>query len=149
MRCGRPENDHHAGRFETERQALDTPAVRAVYTAFEAAPGLGRMQPPNLAMLRAVREGPTSNDAEEDVTERVSLTHQQSTAGHPLSYVAIVFNGRRMLAGAAPGGGLPVRTPGLLPHACTTAPGLAAPTFRPGSGSGSGSGTAHLRSPGR
>jgi hypothetical protein len=57
MRCGRPESDHHAGPFETERQALDTPAVRAVYTAFEAAPGLGRMQPPNLAMLRAACEG--------------------------------------------------------------------------------------------
>jgi len=57
MRCGRPESDHHAGPFETERQALDTPAVRAVYTAFEAAPGQGRMQPPNLAMLRAACEG--------------------------------------------------------------------------------------------
>ena len=56
MRCGRHESDHHAGPFETERQALDTPAVRAVYTAFEAAPGLGRMQPPNLAMLRAACE---------------------------------------------------------------------------------------------
>lgn len=55
-RCGRPESDHHAGPFETERQALDTPAVRAVYTAFEAAPGQGRMQPPNLAMLRAACE---------------------------------------------------------------------------------------------
>ena len=56
MRCGRPESDHHAGPFETERQALDTPAVRAVYTTFEAAPGPGRMQPPNLAMLRAACE---------------------------------------------------------------------------------------------
>ena len=45
------------GPFETERQALGTPAVRAVYTAFEAAPGQGRMQPPNLAMLRAACEG--------------------------------------------------------------------------------------------
>jgi hypothetical protein len=57
MRCGRPESDHHAGPFETERQTLDTPAVRAVFTAFEAAPGQGRMQPPNLAMLRAACEG--------------------------------------------------------------------------------------------
>ncbi len=48
MRCGRPESDHHMGPFETERQALDT---------FEAAPGQGRMQPPNLAMLRAACEG--------------------------------------------------------------------------------------------
>jgi hypothetical protein len=57
MRCGRPESDHHAGPFETERQALDTPAVRAVYTTFEDAPGQGRMQPANLAMLRAACEG--------------------------------------------------------------------------------------------
>lgn len=57
MRCGRPESDHHTGPFETERQALDTPAVRAVFTAFEAAPGQGHMQPPNLAMLRAACEG--------------------------------------------------------------------------------------------
>ena len=57
MRCGRPGSDHHAGPFETERQALDTLAVRAVFTAFEAAPGQGRMQPPNLAMLRAACEG--------------------------------------------------------------------------------------------
>ena len=57
-RCGRPESDHHAGPFETERQALGTPAVRAVYTTFEAAPGPGRMQPPNLAMLRAACERP-------------------------------------------------------------------------------------------
>ena len=56
-RCGRPESDHYAGPFETERQALGTPAVRAVYTAFEAAPGPGRMQSPNLAMLRAACEG--------------------------------------------------------------------------------------------
>jgi hypothetical protein len=56
-RCGRPENDHHAGPFESERQALDTPAVRAVYTAFEAAPGPRRMHPANLAMLRAACEG--------------------------------------------------------------------------------------------
>ena len=56
MRCGRPESDHHAGLFETERQALDTPAARAVFAAFEVAPGLGRMRPPNLAMLRAACE---------------------------------------------------------------------------------------------
>jgi hypothetical protein len=56
MRCGRAESDHHAGPFETERQALDTPAVRAVFTTFQAAPGQGRMQPLNLAMLRAACE---------------------------------------------------------------------------------------------
>jgi hypothetical protein len=62
-RCGRPESDHYAGPFETERQARDmpaardTPAVRAVYTAFEASPGQGRIQPPNPAMLRAACEG--------------------------------------------------------------------------------------------
>ena len=48
---------HHAAPSETERQALDTPAVRAGFTAFEAAPGQSRMQPPNLAMLRAACEG--------------------------------------------------------------------------------------------
>ncbi len=63
MRCGRPEIDHHAGPFETERQALDTPAVRAVFTTFEAAPGQGRMQPPNLAMLRAACEGGLVRDS--------------------------------------------------------------------------------------
>ena len=63
MRCGPLESGHHAGPFETERQALGTPAVRAVFTTFEAAPGPGRMQPPNLAMLRAACEGPTSNSA--------------------------------------------------------------------------------------
>jgi hypothetical protein len=56
MRCGHAESVHHAGPFETERQALDTPAVRAVFTTFEAAPGQGRMQPPNLPMLRAACE---------------------------------------------------------------------------------------------
>ena len=56
-RCGRPESGHPAGPFETERQALGTPAVRAVFTTFEAAPGQGRMQPANLAMLRAACEG--------------------------------------------------------------------------------------------
>src|SRR5438046_10508149 len=44
------------GTVRDRRQALDTPAVRAVYTAFEAASGQGRMQPPNLAMLRAACE---------------------------------------------------------------------------------------------
>ena len=76
---------------------------------------------PKVATLVGTLNGTRPNDAEEDVTERVSLTHQQPTAGHPLSYVAVGFNRRRMLAGAAPGGGLPVRTPGLLPHVCTTA----------------------------
>jgi hypothetical protein len=56
MAVTNPESGHYAGPFETERQALGTPAVRAVYTAFEAAPGLGRMQAPNLAMLRAACE---------------------------------------------------------------------------------------------
>ena len=42
MRCGRPESDHHAGPFETERQALDTPAVRAVFATFG---GCSRAEP--------------------------------------------------------------------------------------------------------
>jgi hypothetical protein len=39
------------GPFETERQALDWPAVRAVFAAFDADPGAGKMRPHNLAML--------------------------------------------------------------------------------------------------
>lgn len=39
------------GPFETERQALDSPAVRAVHAAFDADPGAGKMHGPNLAML--------------------------------------------------------------------------------------------------
>jgi hypothetical protein len=45
---------HHnadAGPFETESAARHTAAVQAVYDAFNAAPGAGRMQPANLAML--------------------------------------------------------------------------------------------------
>ena len=57
---------------------------------------------PKVATLVGTLNGTRPNDAEEDVTERVSLTHQQPTAGHPLSYVAVGFNRRRMLAGAAP-----------------------------------------------
>src|SRR5260370_20976442 len=60
---------------------------------------------PKVATLVGTLNGTRPNDAEEDVTERVSLTHQQPTAGHPLSYVAVGFNRRRTLAGAAPGDG--------------------------------------------
>jgi hypothetical protein len=42
--------------FETEADVLRTPAVRAVYAAFDAAPGRGRMAPHNLAMLRQACE---------------------------------------------------------------------------------------------
>ena len=37
--------------FETEAQARETPAVRAVYEAFGADPGVGRMAPHNHRML--------------------------------------------------------------------------------------------------
>lgn len=37
--------------LETERQARELPAVRAIYAAFEADPGQGKMAPLNLAML--------------------------------------------------------------------------------------------------
>ena len=40
-----------AGPFETEQQARDIPAVQAVYEAFRADPGVGKMTPHNLAML--------------------------------------------------------------------------------------------------
>lgn len=46
--------DH--GPFETENQAGATPAVRAVYAAFDANPGVGRMAPHNLAMLTSACE---------------------------------------------------------------------------------------------
>jgi hypothetical protein len=88
---------------------------------------------PKVATLVGTLNGTRPNDAEEDVTERVSLTHQQPTAGHPLSYVAVGFNRRRMLAGAAPGGGLGCLSVFLV--CCRTyapqPPGPAAPTFRP------------------
>jgi hypothetical protein len=40
------------GPFETERQVRELPAVRAVYEAFEADPGVGRMAPHNERVLR-------------------------------------------------------------------------------------------------
>ena len=46
--------------LETERQARELPAVRAVYEAFRAAPGVGRMQPRNLAMLDEAAPPPAS-----------------------------------------------------------------------------------------
>ena len=39
------------GPYETEREVTQTAQVQAVYAAFDAAPGAGRMRPPNLAML--------------------------------------------------------------------------------------------------
>ena len=39
------------GPFETEAQARETPAVQAVWRAFDAAPGVGRMAPHNHRML--------------------------------------------------------------------------------------------------
>jgi hypothetical protein len=40
-----------AGPFDTERQARETPAARAVLTAATAAPGAGHMAPHDQAML--------------------------------------------------------------------------------------------------
>ena len=39
------------GPYETQREALDLPAVQAVYEAFRADPGVGRMAPHSLRML--------------------------------------------------------------------------------------------------
>lgn len=39
------------GPFETERQARETPAVQAVYAAFSAAPGQGRMDAHNARLI--------------------------------------------------------------------------------------------------
>jgi len=57
MRYGGREAAHHAGPFESDQQARGTPAVREIYATFQALPGQGRMQPGNLAMLRAACEG--------------------------------------------------------------------------------------------
>ncbi len=65
---------------------------------------------PKVATLVGTLNGTRPNDAEEDVTKRVSLTHQQPTAGHP-RYVVVGLNRRRVLAGAAPGGGLLLSAP--------------------------------------
>ncbi len=40
-----------AGPYESEQQARETPAVRAVYDAFDADPGVGKMAPHNFLML--------------------------------------------------------------------------------------------------
>ena len=40
-----------SGPFETEREARELPAVQAVYEAFRADPGVGRMAPHNHRML--------------------------------------------------------------------------------------------------
>jgi len=39
------------GPFETEQQARQLPAVRAVYDAFDRDPGVGKMAPHNLRLL--------------------------------------------------------------------------------------------------
>jgi hypothetical protein len=41
------------GPFDHGRDAMTHPAVRAVYAAFDADPGAGKMTPHNLAMLHA------------------------------------------------------------------------------------------------
>lgn len=46
--------DH--GPYESEDDARMVPAVQAVYEAFDASPGAGRMAPHNLAMLTAACE---------------------------------------------------------------------------------------------
>ncbi len=45
------------GPFETDREVTQTPQVQAVYAAFDAAPGVGRMAPHNLVMLTAACDG--------------------------------------------------------------------------------------------
>lgn len=44
------------GPYETERDASQTEAVRAVYAAFDADPGAGKMAPHNTAILTAACE---------------------------------------------------------------------------------------------
>jgi hypothetical protein len=45
-----------AGPFESEREARESEAVQAVWTAWRAGPGVGKMAAPNLAMLAAACE---------------------------------------------------------------------------------------------
>jgi hypothetical protein len=49
-------DDNEYGPFESERSAGNSPAVRAVYAAFDADPGPGKMRPHNLAVLMAACE---------------------------------------------------------------------------------------------
>ena len=42
-----------SGPFETEREARELPAVQAVYRAFDADPGAGKMAPHTRQMLEA------------------------------------------------------------------------------------------------
>ena len=51
-----PDLPGEAGPFETESEVRHTSAVRAVYEAFRAAPGQGRMQAPNHRMLEEACE---------------------------------------------------------------------------------------------
>ena len=45
-----------SGPSDTERQVHHTPAVRAVYTAFDADPGTGKLAPHNQQMLLSACE---------------------------------------------------------------------------------------------
>jgi hypothetical protein len=49
-------NRREFGPFKTERDASNSPAARAVYAAFDADPGVGKMRPHNLAVLIAACE---------------------------------------------------------------------------------------------
>ena len=71
---------------------------------------------PKVAMLVGTLNATRPNGAEEDVTERVSLTRQRPTSGHP-RHVAAGLNRRRMLAGASAClvGGLVAGHPAVLP----------------------------------
>ena len=51
------------GPFDTEQQARQLPAVRAVYDAFDRDPGVGKMAPPNLRMLLDALAGAGSTSA--------------------------------------------------------------------------------------
>jgi len=76
---------------------------------------------PKVATLIGTLNGTRPNDAEEDVTERVSLTHQQpdgrSSSQLCRGRLQPTSNARRCCARWW----LPACTPGLLPHSCTTA----------------------------
>ena len=95
---------------------------------------------PKVATLVGTLNGTRPNDVEEGVTERVSLT--LATDGRASSQLCRgrlqpTSNARRCCVRWW----LPVRTPGLLPHACTTA---ARPSGADGSGSAGPTGDSTL-----
>jgi len=71
-----------AGPFETEREVRELPAVRAVYEAFDADPGAGRMAPHTRRLLgQALRvAGVDMGQQDERVAEWLARWEPQTVA---------------------------------------------------------------------